>query len=364
MANPSPQLSIIIPTLNEAQNIPHLIEKLRQVLEHLHWEVIFVDDDSKDGTIDAVNAIAKEDARVRGIRRVGRHGLSSACIEGVLSSSAPYVAVMDADLQHDETLLPKMFEALSEQDYDLVVASRYLQDDSMRDWSRKRKMMSQLATALSKIATRVNLTDPMSGFFALRRSLFDEHAAYLSGIGFKILFDLCASFRHDVKFCELPYTFSNRLYGDSKMNTQVAWDYLLTIGHKFFGRLLPVKFLSFSLVGAVGAVIHMTVLYFAFRQFQLTFVSSQTIAALTAMSSNFWMNNKLTFKDTAIKRAQMVRGVLSFFVACGIGALINIALATYLLTTYMIPWYFAAVAGIIVGAVWNYSTNSFYTWRQ
>lgn len=364
MSNSAPEISVIVPTLNEAQNIPLLVEKLNAAFANVNWEVIFVDDNSADGTIDAVHAIAQQDSRVRGIRRIGRHGLSSACIEGILSSSAPYVAVMDADLQHDEYLLPKMFEALHQNNYELVVASRYLQDDSMENWSNSRKLMSRVATSIGKLATRVNLTDPMSGFFAMRRTLFNEHAAQLSGIGFKILFDICASFNRSVRFCELPYSFGTRIHGESKMSTQVAWDYLLTIGHKFFGRLLPVKFLSFSLVGAVGTVIHMGVLYIAFEQFKAEFVTAQTIAAVTAMSLNFWMNNNLTFKDTAIKRSQMIRGIVSFFIACGIGALISISLATYLYNDYMTPWYLAAMAGIIVAAVWNYATNSFYTWRQ
>lgn len=361
----SPQFSIIVPTLNEAANVPILVEKIKAVMDGgIDWEVIFVDDSAGKDTIAAVRELALHDRRVRGIRRIGRHGLSSACIEGILSSSAPYVAVMDADLQHDEKLLPQMFHKLSEEGFEIVVASRYSSPDGAKDWGGVRGRMSRLANLIGRLAMPVDLSDPMSGFFALRRQLFEEGAARLSGIGFKILFDICTSIRRPVRFCELPYTFGMRLYGESKMSSQIAWDYILTIGHKIFGRLFPIKFLSFSMVGAVGAVIHLITLYLLFRGIGWGFAQSQTVAASAAMLSNFWMNNNLTFGDVRLKEKELLRGVVSFFIACGIGALVSISIAIYLYSSHGTPWFVAAVAGIAVAAVWNYSTNSFYTWRQ
>ena len=340
-----------------------LVEKIASVMEPIKWEIIFVDDNSKDGTIEEVRKLASQDGRVRGIRRIGRHGLSSACIEGILSSSAPYVAVMDADLQHDEKLLPQMYEKLDKDGQELVVASRYIHSNSMENWSRRRRILSRLATITGRFVTPIDLSDPMSGFFALRRDLFEKHVGRLSGVGFKILFDLCASFKDPVRFCDLPYTFGARLHGQSKMSGQIAWDYLLTIGHKIFGHAFPIKFLSFSLVGAVGAIINIVVLYILLTNTD-NFASSYTASTIIAMISNFWMNNALTFRDVRLKRSELIRGMFSFFVACGIGALISIALATYLYESHGAIWYIAASAGIVVAAVWNYATNSFYTWRS
>ena len=360
---PSPEFSIIIPTLNEADNISMIVDKVKSALKGIDWEIIFVDDNSNDGTVSKVRELASDDARIRGLRRIGRHGLSSACIEGILSSSAPYIAVMDADLQHDVNLLPKMFEQLSQADYELVVASRYIDDHSVEGWSFMRRTMSRIATSLGEFILPIHLTDPMSGFFALQRSLVESNIERLSGIGFKILFDICAFVKPSTKYIELPYVFGTRQFGESKMSSQVAWDYLLTIGHKLFGRFFPVKFLSFSLVGTVGAIIHMGVLYISLR-YAFEFASAQVIAVSVAMVSNFWMNNNLTFRDVRLKGKQLIKGLGSFIIACGLGALINISLAIYLYETYDLQWYIAATGGIIVGAVWNYATNSFYTWRQ
>ena len=170
-ARAGPELSIIVPTFNESDNVVELVSRLKQCLAGYSWEVIFVDDDSPDGTADRVRALGRADCRIRCLQRIGRRGLSSACVEGMLASTAPYLAVMDADLQHDAKLLPQMLDLLKETKVDIVVGSRYVQGGGVGDWDTSRAAMSRFATRLSRTVVPAELTDPMSGFFMLRRDV-------------------------------------------------------------------------------------------------------------------------------------------------------------------------------------------------
>src|SRR5579862_1483355 len=251
-ALPVADLTIVVPTFNERDNIGPLLERLATVLAGISWEAIFVDDDSPDGTADAVRAIARHDARVRCLQRVGRRGLSSACIEGILASSSPYVAVMDADLQHDEGLLPRMFEALRDQPYDLVIGSRYVAGGGVGDWDKSRQRASAFATWLSRLITKEDIADPMSGFFMLRRGVFDGALRQLSAQGFKILLDLLASSKTRPRIKELPFEFRQRQHGESKLDAMVMWEFAMLLADKLIGHLVPVRFALFALIGGLG----------------------------------------------------------------------------------------------------------------
>src|SRR5690349_751248 len=157
---PAPELTIVVPTFNERTNVPLLVARLQRTLEGIDWEVIFVDDDSPDGTAAAVRALGENDARVRCIRRIGRRGLAGACLEGMLASQARFVAVIDADLQHDETLLTEMLARLKPGDVDLAVASRYVGAGSAAGLAGRRSSYSRWSTALAKRLLRVELSDP------------------------------------------------------------------------------------------------------------------------------------------------------------------------------------------------------------
>ena len=204
------ELSVIVPTFKESGNVAELVQRLDGALAGVDWEVIFVDDDSPDGTTDLVKAMAAADPRVRCLRRVSRRGLAGACIEGMLSSSAPYVGVMDADLQHDENLLPRMLATLRQGDTDLVVGSRYVAGGSAGAFSRRRSLMSKAAGSLARALTRVELSDPMSGFFMMRRDRFDPLAGSLSTSGFKILLDIVLTAKGRLRIVEDPYVFGSR----------------------------------------------------------------------------------------------------------------------------------------------------------
>ena len=359
-----PQLSIVVPTFNEAGNVAELRDRVAAALTGVDWELIFVDDDSPDGTAERVAALAQQDSRVRGLLRIGRRGLSTACIEGMLASSAPLVAVMDADLQHDETRLRPMFEALRDTDLDIVVGSRYVAQGSIGDWDRARASISRLATRLARSVLKADLRDPMSGFFMLRReALLRSVRAGMSGVGFKILLDLFASAPTPLRFVEVPYTFRPRHSGESKLDSNVAWEYLLMLLDRWFGGMVPIRFIAFSLVGALGLGVHMAVLALLFRGFGAGFVTAQAVATLVAMTSNFALNNLLTYRDMRLRGWGLLRGWLSFVAACSIGGLANVGIAAYLFQQQG-GWVVPAAAGVLVGAVWNYALTALYTWKR
>lgn len=351
-----------MPTFNEADNVGMVVERLDACLGDHRWEVIFVDDDSPDETAGEVRRLAQSDGRVRCVQRLNRRGLSSACIEGMLASSAPYIAVMDGDLQHDESLLPGMLNALKADDLDIVVGSRYVSGGDAEAFTRDRARKSRVATRLSRMVVPDELRDPMSGFFMIRREAFEASMRQLSGIGFKIMMDLFASSPGPMRFREFPYSFRTRSQGESKLDNQALWDYGMLLLDKLFGRYVPVRFVSFMLVGGFGVLVHMAVLFVLYQSLSLSFLVSQTSASLVAMTANFFMNNVITYRDQRLRGWEWLGGWFSFVLACSVGALANVGIATYLLDRGT-PWSLAGFTGILVGAVWNYAITQIYTWR-
>ena len=357
------ELSIIVPTFNERDNVAEVVERLDVCLRGISWEVIFVDDDSPDETAERVREIARHDRRIRCLQRIGRRGLSSACTEGMMASSAPYLAVMDADCQHDEAALPRMLEVLKAGDADIVVGSRYVDGGGIGNWNASRAKMSRLATRLSRLVIKQDLSDPMSGFFVLRGDVLKPAVRRLSNIGFKILLDLIASSPRPLRLKEVPYEFRNRHAGESKMDSQAMWDYLMLLLDKLLGQVVPVRFVAFGLVGAVGVLVHFAVLTTLFRVMGLAFAFSQAGATIVAIVSNFTLNNALTFRDKRLTAWRWIKGLASFVLICGLGALANIGIASYLFTRNKM-WVLAALAGILIGAVWNYAMTASYTWAK
>jgi dolichol-phosphate mannosyltransferase len=358
------ELSVIVPTFNERDNVHELVKRLRETLTGIAWEVVFVDDNSPDGTAETVRELARKDAHVRCVQRVGRRGLSSASIEGMLSTSSPYLAVMDGDLQHDEALLPRMLEVLRSEPVDIVVGSRYVEGGGLGDWAESRALISRWAGRLSRVVVRADLADPMSGFFMIRRESVHRAVPHLSGVGFKILLDLFASSSTPLRFKELPFHFRTRHAGESKLDSQVAWEYLLLLLDKLFGHIIPVRFVAFSIVGSLGVLVHMLVLTIAYKGLAFNFVPSQALAAVTAMTFNFFLNNVMTYRDRRLRGWHLLRGWITFNLACSIGAIANVGVASYLFGARKDLWILSAVAGILVGAVWNYALTQLYTWNS
>jgi dolichol-phosphate mannosyltransferase len=357
------ELSVVVPTFNERGNVGRLVAALDQALKGISWEVIFVDDDSPDETARAVIDLAAEDSRVRCLHRIGRRGLSTACIEGMLASCAPYMAVIDGDLQHDETKLPEMLALLRADECEIVVGSRYVDGGGIGEWDSERASQSRLATRVAKRVLKADLSDPMSGFFMLKREVLDNSVRKLSGIGFKILFDIFASSPGKLRYREVPYTFRTRSEGESKMDTQAVWDYGMLILDKLVGRYVPVRFVAFTMVGGVGVAVHMAVVAALYVWQEMGFVASQAIATYVAMTFNYAVNNSLTYRDRQLKGWGWWKGLVSFTLACSVGALANVGIASYIFESQS-QWLLAAGAGILVGAVWNYAVTMVYTWNK
>ncbi|MDG2534115.1 glycosyltransferase family 2 protein [Sphingomonas sp. HITSZ_GF] len=360
------ELAVVIPTFNERANVPLLVEKLDAALAGRNWEAIFVDDNSPDGTADAARELGRRDARVRVIQRIGRRGLSSACIEGMCATAAPFVAVIDGDLQHDETLLPRMLDALEgSEDLDVVIGSRFVDGGGTGEWDEERVAKSALATRLSRRVLKADLSDPMSGFFMIRTQIVRDLVPTLSAIGFKILLDIMTASHRPLKFLELPYVFRTRALGESKLDYVVAMEYLIALYDRMFGKVVPVRFVMFSGIGALGAAVHFLVLGSLFGALGWSFVGATVAAVLVAMTFNFFLNNALTYREQRLKGAGgLLRGWASFCLVCGAGAAANIGVAAFLHDVQHGDWRFAALAGIAVAAVWNFALSSRFVWGR
>jgi dolichol-phosphate mannosyltransferase len=357
------ELAIVVPTYNERPNVRPLLEKIAAALPGVTWEVIFVDDDSRDGTAAEVYSIAVQDPRVRCLRRVGRRGLASAVIEGMMSTPAPYIAVMDADLQHDERILSRMLDKLRAGDLDLVVASRHVEGGSMGEFSATRVRLSELGRKLSQYVCRADLSDPMSGFFMVHKPFFESVVYNLSAVGFKILLDIVASSPRPVRFAEVPYTFRLRQFGDSKLDINVGVEYLYLLLDKLVGHIIPLRFASFALVGGAGVLLHLAIVWALYHRGQTTFLTAQLTGTYFAMTLNFLLNNVVTFRDRRLRGRALVLGFVSFVLACSIGAVANIGVAELLLRL-QVPYLLAAAAGLVISSVWNYAVNEVFTWRK
>ena len=359
----SPELAVVIPTFNERDNLEPLVASLDQALAGIAYEVIFVDDDSPDGTAAAVRAISRENPRVRVLQRIGRRGLSSACLEGMMATAAPYIAVMDADLQHDERILPEMLARIKAGNLDLVAATRNVEGGGMGEFARHRVRLSHLGRRLSRTVSHTDLSDPMSGFFVVSRDFLEEVVHSASGTGFKILLDLVASARRPLRFAEVPYTFRKRVRGASKLDILVGIEYLQLLLDKTIGNLIPPRFLIFSMVGALGLLVSIGVLYLLFSRLKMEFSLAQALTTFVAMTANFFLNNSLTYRDRRLRGRRVAIGLLTFYAACFVGAVINVRIAAFSKDAGM-PWYLAGGCGLAVGAVWNYGVTSITTWRQ
>ncbi len=353
-------LSVVVPTFNERENVSRLFACLCSVLADREWEAIFVDDGSTDGTAEAVIALARTDRRARLITRYGRRGLASAVIEGILSSTAPVVAVIDADMQHDEAVLPHLVAAVEAGQCELAVGSRYVLGGSVGDWAPSRLLFSRLATFLAEVVTRVKLADPMSGFFAVRRDRVVAAAPFLSGMGYKVLLDLVASSPRGLHVAELPYRFRAREAGESKLDALVVLEYLQLLLEKTVGRYVSVRFLMFCAVGALGLLVHLAALGFGLHALHAPFFAAAIVATGAAIASNFFLNNLLTYRDRRLRGFAMVKGLGKFSLVCSFGAVANVGIAN-MLSGHQ-SWWLAGMAGALMSSLWNFSVGGAYAW--
>ena len=372
------QLAVVLPTYNERKNVATMVERLEKALTGIAWEVIIVDDNSPDGTADEARRLALSNPHVRCIQRIGRRGLASAAIEGMCSTAAPVVAVMDADHQHDPELLPGMLAAVTSGDYDLSYASRFAEGASTEEWGRPdRVKASGLANRIANKVTGIELSDPMSGYFMLRADLLRGDAHRLSGVGFKILLDILATVETTLRVKEFPMNFAARAEGESKLDQTVIFEFLIGLYDKWLGRIIPTRFALFGTVGAMGVVVQLGMLWimlhlvfgerFVYGNWSesTTFNVANTVAAVVAMTFNFVLNNELTYSDKRLRGLYpLLRGWAQFAVTCSLGLLTNVGVAYVLKSMIGVHDVLAVVAGIVLGSVWNFALSSKFVWGK
>ncbi len=359
----SSELTVVVPVLNERDNVRPLVERLRDSLRGIEWDVIFVDDDSPDGTAAEVRRLSQEDPRVRVVQRIGRNGLASACIEGMMASSAPYLAVIDGDMQHDERILPEMLAKARSGQLDLVVGSRNVAGGGMGEFAKERVALSNMGKLLSEKLLNCPTTDPMSGFFLLSRPFLDEVVRNLSQVGFKILVDFFSSANRPVRFDEVGYTFRNREHGESKLDFSVNLDFLLLLADKLLHGTVPPRFILYSAVGICGIGVHALVLALMLAIAPNEFAWSQSAATMVAIVWNFFLNNSVTYRDRKLKTTgAIVGGFLIYLGGCLVGFVSNLAISE-LLVDRGLPLLVAGSLGMLISAVWNFAVATSLAWQ-
>jgi dolichol-phosphate mannosyltransferase len=357
-----PELAVVIPTFNEIENVQPVAAAVFSALEGIDCELIFVDDDSPDGTARQVLELSRANPRVRLVHRINRRGLSSAVVEGMMASNAPYLAAMDGDMQHDETVLPEMLRRLRTGDVDLVAGTRHREGGSMGELAWARGALSQLGRRLSALVCHADVSDPMSGFFALRRDYLDEVVRRLSCVGFKILVDLLASSKRPVRIQEVGYTFRKRLHGQSKLDLVVGLEYLELLLHKLVGEWIPVRYALFGMIGAIGVVAQLVLMGFLLYFGRLTFDTAQVTSSLLVIGLNYAGDNRITFRHRRLRGWHWVSGLALFALACSLGLYLNLRVASGL-SAMGVRWILASLAGILIASVWNYSVGAILVWR-
>lgn len=284
-------------------------------------------------------------------------------MEGVLSSQARYVAVMDADLQHDERLLPRMLRLLQRDQADLVIASRYVAGGAATGLSSSRLSISRTATRWAQKLMGITVQDPMSGFFMARRERLDAIAPQLSNEGFKLLFDiLVASSRGQMRVVELPYAFLPRLHGASKFDVRNAVEFFALVMSRLSRRKLTPQFFSFLLVGGTGVGVQLACLGAALSV-GVGFIIADIVATLAAMTSNFFLNNVLTYRDRRVTGRQLIPALLRFYAVCSVGALSNVGTSLWMYAQYP-HWWLAGLTGSVIAALWNFVGSSKFVWSR
>ncbi len=360
--NEAPELTVVVPTFNERGNVPILIDRLRTVLQGIHWEVLFVDDNSPDNTAQLIREIGQNDNRIRCIRRVGRRGLAGACLEGILASHAKYVAIMDGDLQHDETKLLPMLEQLSSGKIDIVVATRYSAGGDAKNFSILRSCVSRYSNFIAYQFLGVKLSDPMSGFFMVRQEIVDNIAPSLSTQGFKILLDIITTSKGNLCIAEIPFSFGKREYGESKLSTRVALDFVSLVIDKLTKGTISTRFLLFNFVGLIGLCMHMALLNIGLIN-GLKFNIAQLLSTVLVIASNFTLNNALTYRDQQLKGKHFLAGLIRFEIICSMGLISNVGIASWIYNQGE-RWWLAGLSGAIIGSVWNYMVSRAFVWRD
>jgi len=372
------QVSVIIPTFNESKNICNVLKSIKEHLPKIDLEAIVVDDNSPDGTGKIVEEYVKSMKNIAGysisvIHRKVKEGLSSAILDGLKNSKGDIVVVMDSDLSHPPQIIPKMLDTLKQTQCDIVVASRYVTGGAIQGWSFKRKLMSKVATKIAKKGLGVSPNDPMSGFFAFRRKIIE--GLKFDTIGFKILLELLVKIK-GVRVEEIPYTFTNRKFGSSKLDTSVIFDYCKSVWKLYrYGRTvrksekrISIRFLSkaarFFTVGASGLGVNYLASILFSSSLDMWYIHATILGIMFSISSNFVLNKYWTFEDRDFtpKRTAIQYGKFVGF--SSIGALVQLGMVYYLVDGFSLSYPIALVLAVGTAAFSNFVLNKKWTFKE
>ena len=280
-------------------------------------------------------------------------------IEGILSSSAPFVAVIDGDLQHDETRLPEMLSALHGGRTIWLSAVAMSRAAPYRIGQSLAPRVVGWRIRLAQVFLPVALSDPMSGYFMLSRKLFEQLARHLTGQGFKILLDFLLSSPSQVRVIEIPCVPRAR-GGREQTRCLGVGAVRRPADRQSIGGVLPQRFISFALVGALGVLVHLAVLTGA--DLPGSVFDGPGAATVVAIVFNFQFNNDITYRDQTLRGPRLWRGLLVFMLVCGLGAIANIGIAQVLYESNT-TWSIAGAIGAMIGVVWNYAVSATLVWR-
>lgn len=350
----SKEVTVIIPTYNEKENIEQKVKKICHHLKRESFEIVVVDDNSPDGTGKIVEKLQKE-FPIQIVHRPARSGLSSAVIAGVKIAKGEIVGVMDADESHPPNIVPELIKVVK-QGAKIAVASRYIPGGGIENWPLRRKIMSRIATFLARPLTK--LKDPVSGYFFFKKEIVEN--VNLKPRGYKILLEILV--KADInQFCEIPYKFIDRQRGKSKISSNVVWDYISQIIRLYFLKLR--RFMEFCIVGLSGVLVNMFFLWFFTEVVGLHYMLSSPAAVELAIINNFTWNHIWTFRKSKNKSHVLTR-FGKFNVISIIGLFVNL-LVLYSLTEFLGLYYlFSNLFGIVSAVLWNYFLNVNWTWRE
>ena len=360
-------ISIVIPTFNEQSNILKIINKLLYLDVLYEIEIIVVDDDSSDGTAKIVREYGRIDRRVRLISRLGRSGLSSAIKEGCLCATGHIIAVMDADGQHDPSYIKLALKTIELKKVDIVLGSRFAQGSIIKGLSQERKSSSSLANSLARLSLYGSynyLTDYMSGFFVFKRNVCIDLVEKIDVQGFKFFYELLAISRGQLKIFEIPLIFKERMHGNSKLDLPVVWDFLISLLHSFSGRIVPRRAVSFALVGATGVFVQLLTIYFLLALTKFNFQTVLPVGVIIAASSNFIINNILTFRSNKLLGKKFYTGLVKFLLVSSLPIIANVGVTNIFYSQFSTNTFLSQLAGIFVVFIWNYAASSKVVWNN
>ena len=374
------QISIIIPTYNESQNILQILKSIKDNLpKNFVTQTIVVDDNSPDGTGKLVEDYLKNikkmaDYTIEIIHRKAKDGLSSAILKGIQHAKGDTIVVMDCDFSHPPHIIPKLIESIKKYQYDIVVASRYIKGGKIQGWSLKRKTMSKFATLIAKKGLGINTHDPMSGFFAFKRNIIK--GLNIDAIGYKFLLEILVKTKN-VSIKEIPYTFQNRELGSSKLSIRTIFDYYRSVWKLYrYGKPLEkqekrqsVKFLykagRFYTVGASGFIVnYMISLLLTGGVSDLWYLHANVIGIIASITTNFVLNKTWTFGDRDFRLKKTISQYGKFAMFSSLGALVQLGMVYFLVDSNEISYPLALIFAVMTAAFGNFILNKKFTFKE